>query len=117
MAEILKLKNLRKAKLAAFSRKQRGCRSLMENSPSADSLKEALSEVKSAFTLLEQAHEDYISIIDEDTLKNDGDYLETPSTALDALKIEVANTLSKLYIILDNGHIALIIVRFQNQLN
>ena len=68
MAEILKLKNLRKAKLAAFSRKQRSCRSLLENSPGADSLKEALTEVKSAFTLLEQAHEDHISVIDEDTL-------------------------------------------------
>ena len=96
MAEILKLKNLRKAKLAAFSRKQRSCRSLLENSPGADSLKEALTEVKSAFTLLEQAHEDYISVIDEDTLENDGDYLETSSTALDALKIEVANMLARL---------------------
>ena len=94
--EVLKFKNLRKTKLAAFSRKHKSLKTLLESSPDATRLKEVLEEVKTVFKALEKAHEDYVSVIDEATLDTEGDYLDQPSNTLDTLETAIHQTIKRL---------------------
>ena len=94
--EILKFKNLRKTKLAAFSRKHKSLKTLLDSSPDAARLKEVLEELKTVFKVLEKAHEDYVSVIDEETLDTEGDYLDQPSNTLDAVETAIHQTIKGL---------------------
>ena len=88
--EVKKLKNLRRTKSATFTRKQNNVQSLLDNSFCPPSkLKSAFQEMKDAFSAIETAHENYASIIEEEDLVAEGDYLETYFVSLNALDIKV----------------------------
>ena len=87
--KVLKFKNLRKTKLAAFSRKQKSFKGLLDSSPDTTRLREVLGELKTVFKALEK-------VIDEETLDNEGDYLDQPSNTLDALETAIHQTIKNL---------------------
>ena len=90
MAEqIKKLKNLRKNKLAAFTRKQKQLQNLLDTEASAVKLEEVYQELKETFRLLEVAHDNYSAEEEEDILEEEGDYLDSPSTELNNLDAKV----------------------------
>ena len=74
-AEVQKLKNLRKSKLAAYTRKQKHLQGLLDNGSDAESLEEALADTQDAFTVLEEAHDKFVEVVDEEVLDAEGDYL------------------------------------------
>ena len=94
--EIKRLKNLRKTKLAAFTRKQNSLKSAIEVNPTAVRLKEILQDTRSAFSALEKAHEDYVVTVEEEVLDQEGDYLSVPQKSLDSLEIDAAVRLKAL---------------------
>ena len=90
MEEIKKLKNLRKTKLASFTRKKNSLQKLLEEDPSVDRLKEVLEDVRATFHALEVAHDNFAAVVEEQVLDDEGDFLETPSSALESVRSEVA---------------------------
>lgn len=64
--QIKRLKNLRKTKLSAFTRKQKQLQGLIDSGSDEDGLKESLEELKESFKALENIHDEYISIVDEE---------------------------------------------------
>ena len=76
--EVRKLKNLRKNKLTAFTRKKNTLQKLLDENPSADRLKEVLDEVKDAFCALETTHDNYAAEVEEHVLDEEGDFLVSP---------------------------------------
>ena len=65
MEEIKKLKNLRKTKLASFTRKKNSLQKLLEEDPSVDRLKEVLEDVRATFHALEVAHDNFAAVVEE----------------------------------------------------
>ena len=96
MEEIKKLKNLRKNKLAGFTRKKNSLQKLLEEDPSVDRLKEVLEDVRAAFHALEVAHDNFAAVVEEQVLDEEGDFLETPSSALESVESEVAVKIKQL---------------------
>ena len=94
--EIKKCKNLRKNKLSAFTRKSNHLQSLLDSGADGKKLEEVLLEVKSAYTAIESAHDDYSSVVDEEALENEGDFLETPSARLNSLDTKVSEKIKSL---------------------
>ena len=81
--EAQKLKNVRKTRLAAFTRKRNSLSNLLDGIHTLEKLDEVLIEVKQAFQAVERAHERYVEVVAEEVLDTEGDFLLTPSVALD----------------------------------
>ena len=94
--ESKRLKNLRKTKLAAFTRKQNSLKLAIEVNPTVVRLKEILQDTRSAFSALEKAHEDYVVTVEEEVLDQEGDYLSVPQKSLDSLEMDAAVKLKAL---------------------
>ena len=95
--EVTKLKNVRRTKLAGFTRKSKSLLSLLDNAwVSTEKLEEVLGELKAAFRALEVAHERYSSVANEAELEAEGDYLEESSISLDDLDLKVASKIKSL---------------------
>ena len=80
-----KFKNLRKSKLAAFTRKNTHLQGLLDDGVGVAKLEEVFGELKAAYLALEAAHDSYVSVVDEDVLDQEGDYMDAPSQALNAM--------------------------------
>ena len=92
MAEnIKKLKMNRKSKLAIFSRKQKHLQHLLDGGAHIGKLKEAYGEVKEAFNILEQAHEEYFLEVEEEVIDAEGYFLEDPAKLLSEMDLRVSN--------------------------
>ena len=89
--EAKKLKNIRKIKLAIFTRKRNSLQNLIEGESTVERLQESIAEVRSAMRSLEQAHEDYAGVIEEAELDAEGDFLLIPSASLDSIETNFAN--------------------------
>ena len=89
MAEEKKFKNLRKTKMSAFTRKHNMLLGLVDISRDTEEFKEALDELQRAFESVESAHDEYVSVVDEAVLDEEGDYLSAPSSTLGTLKTRV----------------------------
>ena len=88
--EVKKLKNLRKNKLAAFTRKHTQLSGLIDNDEvSAAKLTEVFAELKAAFAAVENAHDNYSCVVDEAVLDAEEDYLGTPSDNLNSMDLKV----------------------------
>ena len=72
--ETKRLKNLRKFKSSAFTRKQNQLQSLIDSNADGSILEEVFAELKTAFKAVEDAHEAYVCIVDENVLEDEGDY-------------------------------------------
>ena len=89
--EAKRLKNIRKTKLATFTRKRNSLQNLIEGESTVERLQESIAEVRSAMRSLEQAHEDYAGVIEEAELDAEGDFLLIPSASLDSIETNLAN--------------------------
>ena len=89
--EAKRLKNIRKTKLATFTRKRNSLQNLIEGESTVERLQESIAEVRSAMRSLEQAHEDYAGVIEEAELDAEGDFLLIPSASLDSIETNHAN--------------------------
>ena len=87
--EIKRLKNLRKFKSSAFTRKQNQLQSLVDSNADGSILEEIYAELKTTFKAVEDAHEAYVCVVDENVLEEEGDYLAVPSAALNTLFVKV----------------------------
>ena len=95
--EIKKRKNVRKTRLASFTRKRNSVQSLLDGGEStADRFTEVLRELKEAFHTLEVSQEKYAEVADEEDLEAEGDFLETPSSSLDTLEAAVLSKIKLL---------------------
>ena len=88
--EAQKLKNVRKTRLAAFTRKRNSLSNLLDGIHTLEKLDEVLVEVKQAFQAVERAHERYAEVVAEEVLDTEGDFLLTPSVALDEVEVRMA---------------------------
>ena len=93
--EITKCKNLRKNKLSAFTRKRNQLQGLIDSRADSDKLNEVLSELKAAFSVLENAHDSYACLVEENTLDEEGDYLAQPSESLNEMDAKVTDRLKE----------------------
>ena len=80
--EIKKFKNLRKNKMASFTRKQNHLVGLLESGAVVSKLQEVFQDLKVAFKNVEEAHDNYSGVVEEEVLEAEGDYLLVPSTVL-----------------------------------
>ena len=94
--ELKKLKNLRRNKLSAFTRKQKHLQSLVDGQSDKDKLVEVLAELKEALKVLEEAHDNYSAVVDESILDEEGDYLEVPTNLLNGLDLAVSEKVKEL---------------------
>ena len=94
--ESRRLKNARRLKLAAFTRKQKSLQSLLDSSVSQDGVKNELQELKESFESLEKAHENYSAVLEDEELDREVDYLDASSESLDSMKIKVSDKLKLL---------------------
>ena len=94
--EAKKLKNVRKVKLTAFTRKQNHLQNLVDTGSCAEELEEAFSDLKAVYRSLEKAHEDYAGVVDEEVLDNEGDYLGASSGSLNMIGSSVKSKIKQL---------------------
>ena len=94
--EATKFKNLRRNKLAAFTRKKTQLQGLVDKDTSASKLEEVHQELKAAFAAIEAAHDNYACVVDEADLEAEGDYLGPPSEVLHDMDDKVTRRLAVL---------------------
>lgn len=93
---VKKLKNLRKTKLAAFTRKSTHLQGLLDGGVGVAKLEGVFVELKTAYSALEAAHDGYAGVIDEDVLEQEGDYMEVPSQTLNEMDAKVSDAVRNL---------------------
>ena len=96
--EATKFKNLRRNKLAAFTRKKTQLQGLVDKDTSASKLEEVHQELKAAFAAIEAAHDNYACVVDEADLEAEGDYLGPPSEVLHDMDDKVTRRLAVLHL-------------------
>ena len=94
--DIKKFKNLRRTKLASFTRKQNQLQSFIDGTADANKLREVYAELRETYNAVENAHESYVSIVEESVLDEEGDYMEVPSNALHTMDVKVTEKISRL---------------------
>ena len=94
--EAKRYKNLRKVKLAAFTRKHKSLQGLLDAEENAERLEESLRELHEAFKVAEKANDDYVAIIEEDELETELGYMDAPTTTLETLTNKVKDRLKSL---------------------
>ena len=67
--DVKKFKNLRRTKLASFTRKQTQLQSFIDGTADANKLREVYAELKEAYNAVENAHESYVSTVEEYLMK------------------------------------------------
>ena len=101
--EVTKSKNLRRNKLAAFTRKKTHLSGLIDGDTGAAKLQEVFEELRTAYTILEEAHDAYACLVEENILDDEGDYLANPSDTLNSMDAKVS---AKLKVIAEEEKVA-----------
>ena len=92
--EVSRNKNLRRNKMAAFTRKKTHLQTLLDNGTGIDKLKEVFEELKASYSILEQAHDAYAGLVEEAVLDEEGDYLGNPSESLNSMDLKVTERIA-----------------------
>ena len=90
MPDIANLKKVRSNKLSTFTRKLNSLRANLDASSPLDACQEAYNNLVTAYSALEEAHDDYVLAVDEQVIMEEGDYLLIPSQQLTENQIKVS---------------------------
>ena len=88
--EAKRSKGVRTNKMGNFTRKQKHLQKLLDAHTQVSKLKEAYTELNEAFNSLQTAHEDYVLLVDEQVIENEGDYLNGPAEVLSDMDVKVS---------------------------
>ena len=91
MADVKKAKLIRTNKLAAFTRKSNHLQQLIDGGAQGPKLKEAYVELADAYKVLENAHEEFMLVIEDDAvMETEATYLDNPSSVLSQMDLRVS---------------------------
>ena len=88
--EVKRVKAIRVSKLSTFTRKKNHLQQLLEGGGNPEKLKKVFDELEAAFKVLEQAQEDVLVMVEEDTLEAELTYMDAPSEALAAMDVKIS---------------------------
>ena len=88
--EARRAKIIRSNKMSAFTRKRNHLQSLIDGAAPSAKLLEVYAELSEAYSSLEKAQEDFMLVVDEETLEAEGAYLDNPSSGLADMDLKVS---------------------------
>ena len=91
--EVKKAKVTRTNKLSAFTRKKNHLIQLLNGGAQSEKLNAAYKELSDAFKVLEQSHEDYVLVIEENKLEGEASYLDEPSDVLSGFDLSFSQAI------------------------
>ena len=89
---IKKAKAVRISKLGSFTRKKNHLQQLLDGGAVSTKLKEVYAELSEAFKALEQAQEDLLVELPEESLEAELTYLDAPANVLSSMDVKVGTS-------------------------
>ena len=88
--EVRKAKVVRTSKQSAFTRKKNHLVQLLEGAAQSNKLNAAYKDLSDSFKILEQAHEDFMLVVDEAEMETEASYLDESAKMLSEFDLRVS---------------------------
>ena len=91
--EVRKAKVVRTSKQGAFTRKKNHLVQLLEGAAQSNKLNAAYKDLSDSFKILEQAHEDFMLVVDEAEMETEASYLDESAKMLSEFDLRVSKAI------------------------
>ena len=91
--EVRKAKVARTNKQSAFTRKKNHLVQLLDGAAQSEKLNAAYKDLSEAFKILEQAHEDFMLVMDEEQMETEASYLDESAKVLSDFDLRVSKAI------------------------